>query len=223
MRQRHGVFMYPSDEKPHVVENGENVILFSTTLVALLLSGLNPNDRFTWMLEVSWVAAGLVIVFATRRSFPLTQLLRRLLFLHAIFLITGGHYTYEKVPAGLWLKEQFDLSRNHYDRLGHFLQGFVPAILAREILTRKSPAKNGAWLFLFVLSINLAFSSFFEMIEWWVSVSTGEAGNAFLATQGDIWDTQWDMFLCMLGSICAQILLSKIHDRQLAKIPGRPD
>ena len=196
----------------------EKMILFSLTLVALILSGINPHDRFTWILEVSWVIAGLIILFAIRRTVPLTPLLFRLLFIHAIVLIIGGYYTYELVPAGIWMKEQFGLSRNHYDRLGHFMQGFVPAILVREILIRNSPVKSGAWLFLFVFSVTLSFSAFFEMIEWWVSLLTGEAGNAFLATQGDIWDTQWDMFLCLVGSICSQFAFQRIHDRQIAEL-----
>ena len=182
------------------------------------MSGIKPADRFIWILEISWIPAGIIVLFATNKRFPLTPLLYRLLFIHALILIVGGYYTYEKVPAGLWAKDFFDFSRNHYDRIGHFAQGFVPAILAREILIRKSPVNHGRWLFLFVTCICLSFSAFFEMIEWWVSVSTGEKANAFLGTQGDIWDTQWDMFMCLVGAISSQIVLCRVHDREIRKM-----
>ena len=154
----------------------------------------------------------------THKNFPLTRLLYWLILIHALILIYGGHYTYAKTPAGLWFQDLFDLARNHYDRLGHFAQGFVPAILARELLLRLTPLKRGGWLFYICVSLPLAFSAFFEMIEWWAALVWGGDADAFLATQGDIWDTQWDMFLAMLGAISAQILLAGLHDRHLARV-----
>jgi putative membrane protein len=138
--------------------------------------------------------------------------------LHALILIVGGYYTYAGNPLFGWLQETLELSRNHYDRLGHLAQGFIPAILAREILLRRSPLKPGGWLFLTVTSICLAFSAFYEMIEWWVALLGEESADAFLGSQGDIWDTQWDMFLALLGAITSQLLLRHLHDRQLELI-----
>jgi putative membrane protein len=137
------------------------------------------------------------------------------LFVHGVILMVGGHYTYAQVPIGFWMQETFDLARNNYDRLGHLAQGFIPAMLAREILIRCSPVKAGRWLMLYVTSICLAFSAFYEMIEWWVAIISGEEAVAFLGTQGDPWDTQWDMFLALCGALAAQLLLGKIHDRAL--------
>lgn len=186
-------------------------------LIALLISVINPYDRTTWWLEVFPVLIGIPILIATYRSFPLTTLLYRLLLIHALILIIGGHYTYVRVPVGFWIQDIFDLGRNHYDRVGHFAQGFIPAILAREILLRRSPLVLGKWLFFIVVSICLAFSAFYELIEWWTAMIEGEAAEAFLGTQGDVWDTQWDMFLAIVGSITAQLLLSKSHDKALMR------
>jgi putative membrane protein len=133
-------------------------------------------------------------------------------------LILGGHYTYAEVPLGFWVRDAFDLARNHYDRLGHFIQGFVPAIIAREILLRRSPLVQGKWLFFMVCSICLAVSACYEFIEWWTALVGGGSAESFLGTQGDVWDTQWDMFLALLGSISAQVLLSRVHGRQLNDI-----
>jgi len=193
-------------------------LLVSITLTALVLSGIQPVDRLTWFMEVVWVMAGLPLILATWRHFPLTRLLCWLLLLHALILVVGGHYTYSKVPIGLWFQDAFELSRNHYDRLGHFAQGFVPAILARELLLRKTPLRPGPWLFYLVASCCLAFSAFFEFIEWWAALLMGGDADAYLATQGDIWDTQWDMFLALCGAVLAQLWLARWHDRQL---PGR--
>ena len=151
----------------------------------------------------------------TFKRFPLTPLLYFFIMLHCVILCVGGRYTYAEVPAGDWMKDLFGFSRNHYDRLGHFAQGFVPALLVREILIRKKVVASSAWLFLFVVSICLAFSAFYELIEWWTALVTGEAGQAFLGTQGDIWDTQWDMFCALVGAISSLILLGKWHDQQL--------
>lgn len=192
--------------------------LLLITGIVFAWSAVAPYDRATWWLEVAPVLIGLPILLATYRQFPLTGMLCWLLVLHAIILMVGGHYTYARVPVGSWVQDAFDLSRNHYDRLGHFAQGFVPAILAREILLRTSPLRPGKWLFAIVSCICLAFSAFYEMIEWWAAVIGGGAAADFLATQGDVWDTQWDMFIALIGAITAQILLGRRHDRALAKI-----
>jgi putative membrane protein len=201
----------------------EPTLLLALTLVCLVLSSIHPRDRLTWWLEVSWVLAGIPILIVTHRRFPLTLLLYRLLFLHALILIVGGHYTYERVPLGDWVRDIFHLHRNHYDRLGHFAQGFVPAILAREILLRRSPLVPGKWLFFLVVSVCLAFSAFFEMIEWWAALFGGEATNAFLGSQGDGWDAQWDMFWALIGAITAQTVLSRRHDRELQQLGVLPE
>ena len=196
----------------------EPLVLLVLALAALVVSGLGPKDRFTWLLEVAPVLIGAPILVATARRFPLTPLLYRLLFVHALVLMVGGHYTYAEVPLGEWAKSAFGFARNHYDRLGHLMQGFVPAILAREILLRRSPLGRGGWLRLLVTSVCLAFSALYELIEWATALATGEAATAFLGTQGDVWDTQWDMFLALCGALLAQALLSRLHDRQLAAL-----
>jgi putative membrane protein len=164
------------------------------------------------------VLLGAPILIATYGRFPLTPLLYRLLFLHAAILMLGGHYTYAQVPLGFWAQDLLHLTRNHYDRLGHFAQGFVPAILAREILLRQSPLRPGKWLFFVVVCVCLAFSAFYELIEWWTALIMGQAAEAFLGTQGDVWDTQWDMSLALVGAVTAQLLLSRAHDRALQKM-----
>ena len=186
--------------------------------VAALLawSGYAPTDRLTWAMEVIWVVVGVPILVATWRRAPLTRLLYWLLAAHAVLLIVGGRYTYAQVPLGFWVQDAFELSRNHYDRLGHFAQGFVPAILARELLLEHTPLRPGGWLAYLCVAAALSFSAFFEMIEWWAALVWGGAADAFLATQGDVWDTQWDMFLALVGAIVSLALLSRLHDRQLA-------
>lgn len=193
-------------------------MLLVLALVALVVSGIGPKDRLTWLLEVAPVLIGAPILVASAKRFPLTPLLYLLLFFHALVLMLGGHYTYAEVPLGEWAKEAFGFARNHYDRLGHVTQGFVPAILAREVLLRRSPLQHGGWLRLSVTSICLAFSALYELIEWATALLSGEAANAFLGTQGDIWDTQWDMFLALCGALLAQALLSRLHDRQLERL-----
>jgi putative membrane protein len=194
-------------------------ILLAGVALFLTLSGLNPEaDRYTWFLETVPVMIGIPLLLASYRSFPLTPLLYRLLALHAVILIVGGHYTYAEVPLFNWTRDTFELSRNHYDRIGHLAQGFVPAILAREILLRLSPLRPGGWLFLTVTSICLAFSAFYEIMEWWVALASEEAAEAFLGTQGDDWDTQWDMFLALIGAMTAQLTLGPLHDRQLQRL-----
>lgn len=197
--------------------------LLLATLAALTVSGIDPYDRLTWWMEVMPVLIALPVLFFTRRVFPLTPLLYGLLFFHGLVLMLGGHYTYARVPLGFWLQDGFDLARNHYDRIGHLAQGFVPAILAREILVRLSPlaaCKNsgGGWLFFLVCCVVLAVSATYEFVEWWASLLYGAEADEFLATQGDIWDTQWDMLLALIGCLVSQLLLSGWHDRQLNRL-----
>jgi putative membrane protein len=196
----------------------EPLVLLLVTALALVVSGIRPFDRFTWFLEVAPVLIGAAILIATFRRFPLTRLVYRLLFVHALILILGGHYTYAEVPLGFWFRDLLDLERNHYDRLGHFAQGFVPAMLSREILLRCTPLRAGKWLAFLVVCVCLAFSAFYEMIGWWTALLEGEAAQSFLGTQGDVWDTQWDMFLALLGAVSAQLLLSRVHDRELGEL-----
>ena len=193
-------------------------ILLGLAVVALVASGLGPYDRLTWFFETLRILLGVPIMILPRQRFPLTPLLYRLLFLHALRLALGGHYTYAQVPPGFWIQDWLDLSRNHYDRLGHVAQGFVPAILVREILARTSPLSGSRWLPVLTASFCLAFSAFYEMIEWWAAVIMDEGADAFLATQGDPWDTQWDMFLALAGAIAALALLSRLHDRQMKRL-----
>jgi putative membrane protein len=187
-------------------------------LALLVLSGLAPRDRFTWLLEVAPVLIGAPLLVVTRRLFPLTPLLYRLIFLHACVLMLGGHYTYAEVPLGFWVRDTLGLARNHYDRLGHFMQGFVPAMLAREVLLRRTPQRPGGWLFTLVTAVALGISALYELVEWWAALIGGEGADAFLGTQGDQWDTQWDMFLALLGAASALLLLSRLHDRQIARL-----
>lgn len=193
-------------------------ILSLVTAGLLIATGMAPHDRFTWLLEVVWVLVGLPLLYITHARFPLTSLLYRLLFLHACLLIVGGYYTYERVPVGEWCQTWFGWQRNHYDRLGHFTQGFVPAIVTREILLRHRVITSRGWLFFLSSCVCLAFSASFEFLEWWAALAWGAGADAFLATQGDPWDTQWDMFLALLGSIVAQLTLTARHDRDLRQL-----
>ncbi len=193
-------------------------ILLALASMALVVSGIGPNDRLTWFFETLPILVGVPVLVLTRRTFPLTPLLYRLLFLHALILALGGHYTYAEVPLGFWFQDLLDLSRNHYDRLGHLAQGFVPAILVREVLARTSPLAGSRWLAVLTVMVCLAFSAFYELIEWWSAVILGGSADAFLGTQGDPWDTQWDMFLALVGAVSALVLLSRRHDHQLGPI-----
>jgi putative membrane protein len=186
-------------------------------LVALVPSGINPYDRLTWYLEIFPVAIALPVLYLTARRYPLTPMLYWLIGFHCLVLILGAHYTYARVPVGFWVQDLFDFSRNHYDRFGHIMQGFVPAIAVREILKRSSPVKDGGWLGFITVMICLAVSAMYEFLEWWVAVAAGVAAEQFLATQGDVWDTQWDMFLAACGATVAVLTLSRLHDRALAK------
>jgi len=194
--------------------------LLLVSALVFAYSAIEPFDRFTWWLEVAPGLIALPILFATRKRFPLTDLVITAIAVHACILFIGGKWTYARVPAGAWVQEWLGLARNPYDRLGHIAQGFVPALIARELLLRTSPLRRGKWLFTLVTAMCLAISALYELIEWWAAVLTGEAAEDFLGTQGDVWDTQWDMFLAFLGAMTAQVLLSRLHDRQLARIPG---
>lgn len=196
----------------------EPVALLVAGAVLLVWSGLNPADRTTWILEVFPIFIAAPLLLATARRFPLTPLVYRLIFVHALILMLGGHYTYAQVPLGFWMQRVFGFTRNHYDRIGHLAQGFVPAIVAREILIRRSPLRAGKWLFFIVLSVCLAISACYELIEWWSALIGGSAADAFLGTQGDPFDTQADMFMALIGAVAAQVLLARVHDRQIAKI-----
>jgi len=196
------------------------MILLVLLILALLLSAINPYDSLTWWLETFPVLLGLPLVLLTAKKFPLTPLSYRLLFVHALILIVGAHYTYARVPLGFWAQDLFDLSRNHYDRLGHLAQGFIPAILAREILIRRSALQVGKWLFFLVLCVCLAISAFYELIEWWVAIAAQQGAVEFLGTQGDIWDTQSDMMMALIGAVLAQLLLTRGHDRALKHLMG---
>ncbi len=201
---------------------GEGRLLVGLVLAALILSGIAPRDRLTWWLEIAWVLAGLPLVLLCWRWFPLTRLLSWLLAGHALVLIYGGAYTYAETPLGDWLRDVMDLTRNPYDRIGHFVQGFVPVLLAREILIRRTPLRPGGVLGFLCVSVALSFSAFFELIEWWSAVLLGADADAFLATQGDIWDTQWDMFMCLCGAIVSLLVWSRRHDRHLGLAGRRP-
>jgi putative membrane protein len=205
-----------------VMRHAESIWIAAGVMALLMLSGIDPvADRYTWLLETLPVMIGLLLFAFTWQRFPLTPMLYRLLALHSLVLIIGGYYTYAEVPLFNWLKTAFDLSRNHYDRVGHFVQGFVPALLAREILLRRSPLQAGRWLFFICVSICLAFSALYELIEWSVALLSGQAAEAFLGTQGDPWDTQSDMFLALVGALTSLLLLSGMHDRQLDRLLGR--
>jgi putative membrane protein len=196
----------------------EPLALLAVAAIALVASGIGPWDRATWWMEVAPVLIGAPILIATWRRFPLTPLLYRLLLIHALILILGGHYTYARVPLGSWIQDGLELSRNPYDRIGHFAQGFVPAILAREILLRHRAVRAGGWCFFVVVCVALGFSAFYELIEWWAAIAWGAAAEDFLGTQGDVWDTQWDMCLALLGAIVALVFLGPLHDHALARM-----
>jgi len=196
-------------------------VLLAATTVLLVVSGIGPHDRATWWMEVAPVLIAAPVLVLTAARFPLTPLAYRLIFVHACILLLGGHYTYAEVPPGFWVQDWLGLTRNHYDRLGHLAQGFVPAIVVREILLRCSPLRAGRWLLFLTTCVCLAFSACYEFIEWWAALAGGEAADAFLGTQGDMWDTQWDMFLALLGAITAQLSLGGAHDRAVAGLVRR--
>ena len=214
----------------------ELFVLLILLLAVMLWSWITPYDRATWWLEAIPVIIALPVLWYTRESFPLTRISYYLIFIHAIILVVGAHYTYARVPLGFWIQDWLDLSRNPYDRIGHIAQGFIPAILAREILWRKrvlnlnyhdsdsshrdssSGHHGGVGLFFLVTCFCLAFSAFYELLEWWSAVIGGDGSVEFLGTQGDVWDAQWDMLLALLGAMTAQLLLGKWHHRQMLEV-----
>lgn len=197
------------------------VCLLAFVAIVLLWSGVHPRDRFTWLLEVMPVLIVVPVLLATWRRYHLTRLLYVLIAIHAVILMIGGRYTYAEVPLGFWMREWFGFSRNHYDRIGHLAQGFVPSIAAREILIRSADLRRRGWLAVLVVAVCLAISALYELLEWGVAAATGAAADAFLGTQGDVWDTQKDMLLAGIGAICALALLSRLHDRQLRDMTRR--
>jgi putative membrane protein len=197
----------------------EPLVLLVLGLLALVVSGIGPKDRATWWLEVFPVIGAALLLSFTFRRFPLTPLAYRLIFVHALILVVGGHWTYAEVPLGEWVRERFGMARNPYDRLGHLAQGFVPAMVAREVLVRCTGLRLG-WRFFVVTSVVLAISASYELLEWATALCFGAGATAFLGTQGDAWDTQWDMFLALVGAVAAQALLARRHDRELARLAG---
>jgi len=194
----------------------KTLIVASIALVAVLaLSGYRPYDRGTWLLEVAPVLIALPILWATYRRFPLTSLLYALIFLHALVLMLGGAYTYARVPLGFQIQDFLHLARNPYDKIGHFFQGFVPALVAREILIRGAFVRGGKMLVFLVLCVVLAISATYELLEWAAALVLGQGAEEFLGTQGDPWDTQSDMFLALLGGVCGLALFSRLQDRQI--------
>ena len=191
------------------------IVLFFSVLI---WSGLGPKDRFTWFLEVFPALIGFVVLARTYQTFRLTPLVYWLILLHCVILMVGGHYTYAEVPLFDTLKDLFDSPRNNYDKVGHFAQGFVPALLAREILIRKAVVNGSGWLDFLVVCFCLAFSALYELVEWWVALASGEGAEAFLGTQGYVWDTQSDMGTALFGAVAALVFLRRAHDAQLRKL-----
>lgn len=198
-----------------------NVALLIAFACLFVWSLVRPHDYFTWLLESFPAIIGFVILVATYRRFPLTPLAYTLLIIHAAILIIGGHYTYAEVPLGFWMRDLLHTARNDYDRIGHFAQGFVPAIVAREILIRKKVVRGRGWLYFIIVCICLAISAAYELLEWRVSVATGSKGDAFLGTQGDVWDTQEDMATALVAALIAPVILGRLHDRQIAALESR--
>lgn len=192
-----------------------HIFLLATLFLIFVWSFINPHDLFTWFLEIFPAVIGISIVIVIYPKFKFTNLVYFLIWIHAIILIVGGHYTYAEMPLFNWLRDTFDLSRNYYDRLGHFAQGFIPAMVIREVFIRKSVVKSSKWLFFIVVSICLAISAAYELLEFTVAMLTGTAAESFLGTQGDIWDTQWDMLYALVGSITSLLFLKKAHNKAL--------
>ena len=204
-----------------MIKDVYGAMLLILVTACLFYTGFSPYDRLTWLMEVLPVILALPVLILTYRKYPLTNLLYFLIFIHCLILMTGGKYTYAKVPLGFWLQDLFHFTRNHYDRIGHFAQGFVPAIIAREILLRGKFINGRKMLAFIAVCICLSISAFYELIEWWAAVILGQASDAFLGTQGDDWDTQWDMFMALCGATLALLTLSRLHDRQIEKMKNR--
>ncbi len=201
-----------------MASNRSPLFLLFAVLVLFVWSFLHPHDRFTWFLETFPGMIGLAVLVPTYKKFRLTHLAYLLIAVHIAILCVGGHYTYAEVPLFNWVRDSFHQARNNYDKIGHFWQGFGPAIVARELIIRKTPLKKGKWLFFLVWCFCMALSACYELLEWRVAVGTGAAADAFLGTQGDPWDTQEDMATCAIGALVSLLLLSRTHDRQLADL-----
>ena len=201
--------------------NFKILIWLTIFLSVFTWSAIEPADRLTWWMEVIPALLGIVILLATRRQFPLTELVYFLILIHSVILMVGGHYTYAEVPIGDWLRDLMDGERNNYDKLGHLAQGFIPVMVAREILIRHKVVAVRAWLNFLLVCFVLALSAFYELIEWWAALLSAEAADAFLGTQGYVWDTQSDMLWALCGSMLALLLLSRMHDRQMVALTGR--
>jgi putative membrane protein len=186
--------------------------------VLLIWSGVHPVDRFTWILEVAPIFIISAALLSVYKHFYFSRLVCYLMLAHAIVLLVGGHYTYAQVPLFDWIRDSFHLARNHYDRVGHFMQGFVPAMISREVMLRRGVLKRGPWLSFIVICICLAISAFYELIEWQAAVWTGTKADAFLGSQGDVWDTQWDMALALIGATTSALFMSRMHDRSMNKL-----
>jgi putative membrane protein len=194
-------------------------IFYFTILLVLIISGINPRDAFTWRMEVLWLFPALFIIAVLwYKGIHFSRLLQTAMFIHALILIYGGHYTYEHVPLGEWMKDAFGYTRNHYDRIGHIAQGFFPAILYRELFVRNNAVNGRFWTEVFVFASCMAFTGLFELIEFAAAHIWGEGADAFLGSQGDIWDAQYDMFMCLIGTIFSILLLSSLHYKILGKI-----
>ena len=200
-------------------ERREPLALLVAGFLVLAWSGISPKDRMVWIMEVFPAVAGAATLVLTARRFPLTPLAYRLIFVFSLVLMVGGRYTYAEVPAGFWIRDLFHLKRNHFDRLGHFLQGVIPAILARELLLRCTPLKPGKAVFWIAVSVGVAVSGAYELVEWQAAIWTApDQGTAFLGTQGDEWDAQKDILMALLGALAVQLAFGRVHDRQIAAL-----
>jgi len=200
------------------VRSREPWILVGLLAVVYAVSGWNPSERATWWMEVAPVFVGLPLILWVQAKVGFTSIVLRLLAFEAVLVAVGAHYTYAEVPLGFWVSDLVGWERNHYDRFGHFMQGVVPALLFRELLLRTSPLVRGKWLFVIVCSICLAFSACYEFVEWWAAIVFADGATAFLGTQGDPWDPQWDMFLALVGAVLSLTLLRGVHDREMTAL-----
>ena len=206
-----------------MTESRWHIALLVSFVMILAWSGYRPADQFIWVLEVFPAILGALILIAIYPRIRLTMLVYFLIWLHALVLMLGGHWTYSEMPLFDWLQDEYGLARNYYDRVGHLFQGIVPAMIAREIFIRDAVVRGAKWRYFLVCCVALAISAFYEFIEWWIAVASGSAAHAFLATQGDVWDTQWDMLLALIGAMTVQPLLGGVHDRQLRRLKHASD
>lgn len=195
-----------------------HIVLLIIFFIVFIWSAVNPKNLFTWFLEVLPAVIGVIVITITYSKFRFTTFVYVLILIHTIILMVGGHYTYAEMPLFNWIRDTFNLSRNYYDRLGHFAQGFIPAFIAKEVLIKKSYLKRSKMLNFLIICICLSISASYELLEWGVAKATGTAADAFLGTQGDVWDTQWDMFLALIGSIVSASVFGKVHDKYIEKL-----